>query len=133
MIFLPVLYGLLRLSWGLIPLDKLPQILALLVEDFLGPAFFMSLIIFISVNVLWRIPKIDQIVQFLFGTKPDIQGTWQGRLSYEFEGKNLEKMVYLVIKQINGYSIDIWLLTDERISSSTFAEIGSYQGSQRIY
>jgi hypothetical protein len=105
----------------------------MLVEDFFGPAFFITLIILISINVLWQIPKIDRIIQFLFGTKPNIHGTWQGRLSYEFEGRKLEKIVYLVIKQTSGYSIDIGLLTNERTSSSTFAEIESYKGGQRIY
>jgi hypothetical protein len=54
-------------------------------------------------------------------------------LIYEKEGKQTEKTVYLVIRQHDGYSINIWLLTDERTSSSVFADIVPYKGNQRVY
>jgi hypothetical protein len=44
----------------------------------------------------------------------------------------MEKCVFLVIKQTDGYSLNIRLLTDERISSSIFADVISTGGTQRI-
>ena len=92
----------------------------------------MIIILSFFIYFLWKIPLIGFITKFLFGTKPNLQGTWLGKLNYNYEKKGQEKDVFLVIEQKNGYSMNIWLLTNERKSSSTFSEITLQDGSQRI-
>jgi hypothetical protein len=132
LILVPILYILAVLSWGIIPLHKLPDILSEALSTLFGPLLLMSAMYLILVHLLWKVPVLEKLVQLLFGTKPHIQGTWQGQLKYEWEGKKTEKTVFLVIKQADGYSINIRLITDERISSSTFADIMPYSGGLRI-
>jgi hypothetical protein len=133
LIFVPILYIIAKLLWGFIPFDIFNEILMITLNDLLGPLALMVVILLLCVYILWRIPGFGFSINFLFGTKPRVYGTWQGKLSYEYEGKKQEKTVYLVIKQSDGYSINIWLLTDERTSSSVFADIIPYKGGQRIY
>ena len=54
-------------------------------------------------------------------------------VKYEWEERKTEKPAFLVINQKDGHSIHIWLLTDERISSSVFTDIIPYRGGQRIF
>jgi hypothetical protein len=130
--FIPVLYILSKLLWGLIPINKLPEMLKVVLSDLTGPLLFMLAIFTIFIYFLWKVPLIGKLAQILFGTKPNIQGTWRGRLNYEWDGKKMEKFVFLVIKQTDGYSLNIRLLTDERISSNIFADVISTGGVQRI-
>ena len=132
LIFIPILYVITKLFWGLIPFDNFPEISKDVLNDLIGPAFLMITIIFIFIHFLWKVPVFEKLTQLLFGTKPNIQGTWRGQLKYEWDGKKSEKTVYLVIRQRNGYSLDIWLLTDERTSSSICADIVSYRSANRI-
>ena len=132
LIIIPILYILAKLLWELIPLDILPKMLKVVLVDIIGIAFLMYGIYWFIVNLLWKAPILGKASQKLFGTKPSIQGTWLGKLKYEWDGKKGEKTVFLVVKQNDGYSIHIWLLTDERKSSSIFAEIFEYRGIQRI-
>jgi hypothetical protein len=129
---MPILYVIAKLLWAIIPFYKLDETLTMVLNDLTGPLALMTVLYLSCVCIFWRIPGLNLLVHFLFGTKPNIHGTWQGKLSYIWEGKEYEKTVYLVIKQNNGYSMDIWLFTDERISSSTFAEVISYKSTQRL-
>ncbi|GHV92711.1 hypothetical protein AGMMS50268_32140 [Spirochaetia bacterium] len=131
-IFLPVLYVLCHFAWGLIPLDSLPPVLKLLLDDFIGPLVIMGVIIMISITCLWRSPLFSNWMHFLFGTNFFIQGTWKGILHYHFDDKDQTKPAYLVIRQDDGFSMNIWLITDERISTSKFSGINPYNGVQRI-
>ena len=131
-IFIPILYVAMKLLWDLLPVDKLPEVLEGVVNDLFGPAFLIGIVLWLFIYILWRIPFLGKLAQYLFGTKPNIQGTWRGRLNYEWDGKKMEKCVFLVIKQTDGYSLNIRLLTDERISSSIFADVISTGGVQRI-
>jgi hypothetical protein len=131
--FILILYVVSRVLWDLVPVSLLPDSLKTIINDFIGPAALMSIIFYIFIQIGWKIPIIKTITQFLFGTKPNVQGTWQGQLKYEKDGHETEKRVYLVIRQPDGYSINIWLLTNERISSSEFVDIILHGGVQRIY
>ena len=131
-IFIPILYVAAKLLWDLIPVEFLPDLIEGVISDLFGPMIIMVLVLFAFIYFFWKIPVLGKLTQFLFGTKPFIQGTWKGRLKYEWEGKKLEKTSFLVIKQINGYSMDIWLLTDERKSSSCFADIIIHRGIHRV-
>ena len=53
-------------------------------------------------------------------------------MKYEWNKKKSEKTVFLVIRQLDGYSLNICLLTDERTSSSIYADIVLYSGGHRI-
>jgi hypothetical protein len=132
LIFMPILYVAAKMIWGLMPIDKLPEMLRGVLSDLIGPALLMITILLAFIHILWKVPLLEKLAQFLFGTKPNLQGTWHGLLKYEWEGKKVEKTVFLVIKQADGYLINIWLLTDERTSSSIFADIVPYGGGQRI-
>jgi len=132
LIFIPILYILAKMLWGIIPINKLPDMLKTVLSDLIGPVLLMYCIYLFFINLLWRIPFFEKLVQFLFGTKPNIQGTWKGLLSYEWDGKKTEKYVFLAIKQTDGYSLNIWLLTNERTSSSIFADIVQIGGVRRI-
>jgi len=131
-IVIPVLYVVAKILWDSIHIGVLPDVLKGVMTDLLGPLFIMAIVVWTFIYIFWKVPVLGKLSQFLFGTKPNIQGTWQGQLKYEWEGKNGEKTVYLVVKQINGYALDIWLLTDERTSSSIFADIFLYKSTQRI-
>jgi hypothetical protein len=133
LIFIPVLYVLAKLLWGMMPIHDLNETIKMVLNDLLGPLAVMGIMFLSCIYFFWKFPGLDFLVQFLYGSKPNFQGTWQGKLSYEYAGKKMEKNVYLVIKQPDGYSINIWLLTDERISSSVFADIVPYKGGNRIY
>jgi hypothetical protein len=132
-IVIPVLYVLAKLLWDSIPVELLPDILSGILSDLFGPSFIMAIILFAFIYVFWKVPLLRILAKFLFGTKPNIQGTWKGRLEYEWNDKKGEKIVFLSVKQIDGYSIHIRLLTDERISTSVFADIISNNGGQRIF
>jgi hypothetical protein len=108
--FIPILYVTSKFLWGLMPISCLPDLVKMVINDFTGPAALMSIIFFVLFLIGWRIPGIKIITQYLFGTKICLHGTWQGKLFYEYEGKKQEKEVYLVIKQSDGYSMNIWLL-----------------------
>ncbi|GHT78503.1 hypothetical protein FACS1894130_05190 [Spirochaetia bacterium] len=131
MILFPVLYMVFRLIFGVIPLSWLPVEVSELIEDFLGPPVMMSILVFLTITYFWKIPKLNPVIAFLLGTNPFLQGTWKGTLHYTFEGDKT-KPAFLVIKQNNGFSLDIWLLTDERTSSSTFTHIERYKGSYKL-
>jgi hypothetical protein len=131
-ILIPILYIGAKLLWDVIPVDILPEISQGIVSDLFGPPFLMGIVLWLFICVLWRLPVLGKLVQYLFGTKPYIQGTWRGQLKYDWEGKKAEKTVFLAIKQPDGYSMHISLLTNERISSSIFADIVPYGGGQRI-
>jgi len=131
-IFIPVLYVAAKLLWDLIPIEIFPDLLIDVMGDLFGPIFIMAIMILIFIYILWKIPVLGKLSQFLFGSKPNMQGTWRGQIKYEYEGKQTEKTVFLVVKQNSGYNLDIWLLTDERKSSSIFANIIEYKGGQRI-
>jgi hypothetical protein len=131
-IFIPILYIVTKLLWDVIPINFLPEILKGVVSDLFGPSFLMALVLWVLFFFIWKFPILEKPVQYLFGTKPNIQGTWRGILKYEYEGKKMEKVVFLVIKQPDGYSMHIWLLTNERTSSSKFVDIVSYGGRQQI-
>ena len=129
---IPILYVISKFIWDLIPLGQFPDNIKDIINDIFGPIFFITIFIGAFIYIFWKTPVICKVSQFLFGTKPNIQGTWCGKLNYERNGKKREKTVFLVIKQSDGYSVYIWLLTDERKSSSIFAEIFSYKNTQRI-
>jgi hypothetical protein len=133
LIFIPFLYVLSKLLWGMIPIHNLNETIKMALHDLFGPAAIMVTMFLSCIYLLWKFPGLDILIQFLYGTKPNFQGTWKGKLSYEYAGEKKEKNVYLVIKQPDGYFINIWLLTDERISSSVFADIVPYKGGKRIY
>ena len=131
-IIIPILYVLAKLLWDYILTGILPDILKGVMSDLFGPPFIMAVVLLGLVNFLWKIPVFGKVSQILFGTKPNVQGTWKGRLNYTWNEKDMEKIVFLAIKQTDGYSLDIWLLTDERISSSKFADIKPYGSIQCI-
>jgi hypothetical protein len=133
LVFISILYAISRLLWELVPISLVPCSLKIIIDDFIGPMALMSIVFYIFIQIGWRIPIIKIITQLLFGTKPYIQGTWQGQLKYEKDGHETEKTVYLVIRQPDGYSINIWLLTNERTSSSEFVDIILHEGVQRIF
>jgi len=130
-VFIPILYVLTKFLWDSIPIGLLPDMINVVINDLFGPIFIMAIIILLFIQILWKVPILGRLSQFLFGTKPCFQGTWQGKMNYEWEG-NKEKKVFLVIKQPNGYSLNIWLLTDERTSSSIFTDITTSKSIQRI-
>ena len=132
LIFIPLLYVLSKFLWGLIPFDNFPEISKEILNDLIGPAFLMIAIIFIFIQFLWKAPVFEKLTQLIFGTKSNIQGTWRGQMKYEWDKKKSEKIVFLVIRQLDGYSLNIWLLTDERTSSSKYADIVPYSGGHRI-
>jgi hypothetical protein len=132
LVFMPILYISAKMIWGLMPIDKLPEMLKGTLSDLFGPALLMLVILLIFIQIFWKILVLERLTQFWFGTKPNLQGTWAGKLKYVRNDKKLEKTVFLVIKQANGYSLDIWLLTNERTSSSIFANITDYRGEKRI-
>jgi hypothetical protein len=131
-IFIPVLYAVAKLLWDLIPVELLPEILSGVVSDLFGPSFIMVIILLAFIYIFWRVPILGILAKFLFGTKPNIRGTWAGRLKCDWNDIKIDKPAYLVIEQSNGYSIHIWLFTDERSSSSIFTNIVPYKGGQRI-
>jgi len=132
LILIPVLYIIAKFVWDLLSVKFLPEILKGMMSDLFGPLFLMSIVLWLFICVLWKVPILEKLVQYLFKTKPNIQGTWKGILKYELDGKKAEKTAFLVIRQNDGYSLNVWLLTDERTSSSVFADIISYRGEQRI-
>jgi hypothetical protein len=131
-IALPVLYILCRWLWGIVQLDALPSELESVIRDFAGPCALAAIIVFVLVKFLWRIPILNECLKFLLGTNPCLQGTWEGTLYYTYENRKRSKTVFLVIKQSDGYSLNIWFLTDERTSTSSFACIDAFNGSQRL-
>ena len=131
-IIIPILYVLAKLLWDYILTGILPDILKGVMSDLFGPPFIMAVVLLGLVNFLWKTPVFGKVPQILFGTKPNVQGTWKGQLNYTWNEKDMEKIVFLAIKQTDGYSLDIWLLTDERISSSKFADIKPYGSIQHI-
>jgi len=131
-IVIPLLYAVAKFIWNLFPVELLPEILRDIVSDFFGPSFLILVILLAFIYIFWKIPILGRLSKFLFGTKPNVQGTWAGRLKCVWNDKNIDKPAYLVIKQDNGYSIHIWLFTDERSSSSIFTNIVPYKGGQRI-
>jgi len=131
LVLIPILYIITKLLWGLFPLHLLPEMLKIVLNDLIGPVLLMYGIYLLFINFLWKTPVIGKLSQIIFQTKPNIQGTWRGTMHYEWEGKK-EKTVFLVIKQSDGYSLNVRLLTDERTSSSMFAEVILYRGIQQI-
>jgi hypothetical protein len=132
MIFILIFYALTKLLWDSIPVEKLPEILKVVINDLFGPLFLIGILSWLFIHIFWKIPVLGRLTQILFGTKPNLQGTWGGKLKYEWDNKKSEKTVFLAIKQANGYSLDIWLLTDERTSSSIFADITTYRSMKHI-
>jgi len=132
LIIIPVLYIIAKFLWDLLSKEFLPEILRGILSDLLGPLFLMTIVLWLFIYVFWKIPVLEKLTQLLFNTKPYIQGTWKGILKYEYEKKKIEKKVFLVISQIDGYSLYIRLFTNERISSSIFAKIVLYKGEYRI-
>ncbi|MDR2407675.1 MAG: hypothetical protein LBE13_06155 [Bacteroidales bacterium] len=130
-IFLPILFALSQFLWGLLPIVLLPNPIRLVVNDATGPVFLMSMIIWLSCLLFWRLPVIGNFVRFLFDTNICFEGTWKGILHYEWEGEKT-KPAYLIIKQANAFSINVWLLTDERTSVSKTASIIPYNGIYRL-
>jgi len=131
-ILILIFYALTKLLWNSIPVEKLPEFLRVVVNDLFGPLFLIGILSWLFIHIFWKVPVLGKLTQFLFGTKPNLQGTWGGKLRYEWNNKKSEKTVFLVIKQANGYSLDIWFLTDERTSSSIFADITTYRSMERI-
>jgi hypothetical protein len=131
-IFILIFYALTKLLWNSIPVEKLPEILKVVVNDLFGPLFFIGILSWLFIHIFWKIPFLGKLTQYLFGTKLNLQGTWCGKLKYEYDSKKLEKTVFLVITQVNGYSLDIRLLTDERTSSSIFTDITTYRSIKQI-
>jgi hypothetical protein len=131
-IVIPVLYITAKLLWDLIPVELLPEIIRGIVNDLFGPSFLMIFLLLVFIYVFWKVPILERLAKFLFGTKPNIQGTWEGRLKCDWNGIKIDKPAYLAIQQNNGYTLHIWLFTDERSSSSIFTNIVPYKGGQRI-
>ena len=131
-IIIPILYVVAKLLWDHILAGILPDVVKGVMSDLLGPSFIMVIVLWGFIYFLWRIPFLGKLTHLLFGTKPNIQGTWKGKLNYEWDGKESEKTVFLVIRQTDGYSLNIRLLTNERISSSKFADIIPNDSIQRI-
>jgi len=132
MVFIPILYVMAKYFWDSFLVGILPDVLKNVMSDLLGPFFIMVFVLWSFIFIFWKIPILGKLSQFLFGTKPYIQGTWLGQLKYKWNDKEIEKTVFLVVKQSDGFSIHIWLLTDERKSSGIFEEIIQYKGLQRI-
>jgi hypothetical protein len=132
LILIPVLYVVSKFLWDLLSVEFLPEILKGITSDLFGPPFLMTIVLWLFIYVLWKIPVFEKLTQYFFNTKPNIQGTWKGILKYEWDGKKTEKTVFLVIRQNDGYSLNIWLFTNERTSSSIFTDIVSYGGGHRI-
>jgi hypothetical protein len=130
-VYLPIIFAISQFLWELLPVALLPSPIHLVVNDATGPAFLMSAIIVISCLLLWRLPLIGSLVRFLFDTNICLEGTWEGTLHYTWEGEKT-KPAYLVIKQANAFSINVWLLTDERTSVSRTASIIPYKGIYRL-
>lgn len=131
-IFIILLYAGAKFIWDVFPVDFLPGLFGDVMNDFFGPSFLMGIVLYLLIYVLWRIPILDKIPQFLFCTKPNLQGTWKGIIKYRWNNKKIEKSVYLTIKQTNGFSVHIRLFTNERTSSSIFADIIPYNCEQQI-
>jgi hypothetical protein len=117
--------------WKLLPINFLPTSIRLVVNDATGPSFLMAAIIWLSCQLLWRLPLLEYFVRFIFDTNIYLEGTWKGTLYYTREGEKA-KTAYLIIKQANAFSISVWLLTDERTSVSRTASIISYEGIYRL-
>jgi hypothetical protein len=130
-IYLPIIFALSQFLWELLPVALLPNPIRLVVNDATGPAFLMAVIIWLSCFLLWRLPLIGRLVRFLFDTNTCFEGTWKGTLHYTWEGEK-NKPAYLIIKQANAFSINVWLLTDERTSVSRTASIIPYKGIHRL-
>jgi hypothetical protein len=130
-IFLPIIFATSQYLWGLLPINFLPASIRLVVNDATGPSFLMAVFIWLSCLLFWRLPLLEHFVRFIFDTNVCLEGTWKGRLYYTWEGEKT-KTAYLVIKQANAFSINVWLLTDERTSVSQTASIVPYKGIYRL-
>ena len=128
----PILYILCRWIWNLFEFSIFPPLIQSLLYDFCGPVFLMTSVILLCLYTLWKRPHLSKAIQFLFGTNSYLEGTWEGKIFYENNGKKKSKNALLTINQPNGYSINLWLLTDERKSSSKFAFIVPYKGEEKI-
>jgi hypothetical protein len=131
-IVIPVLYAVAKLLWNSMPIELLPEILRGIVSDLFGPSLLMVVILLAFICFFWKVPILGILAKFLFGTKPNIQGTWEGRLKCIWNDKEINKPVYLVIRQTNGFSLYIKLFTDERTSSSIFSDIVLNNDEHRI-
>jgi hypothetical protein len=130
-ICLPILFAISQYLWRLLPINFLPISIRLVVNDATGPVFLMTALIWLSCLFLWRLPLLGHFVRFLFGTNIYLEGSWKGTLYYTYEGEKT-KPAYLIIKQVNAFSISVWLLTDERTSVSRTASIIPYEGIYRL-
>jgi hypothetical protein len=117
--------------WGVLPINLLPISILLVVNDLTGPSFLMTAFVWLSCLLFWRLPLLGRFVRFMFDTNVYFEGTWKGTLYYTREGERT-KTAYLVIKQANAFSINVWLLTDERTSVSQTASIIPYKGIYRL-
>jgi hypothetical protein len=77
------------------------------------------------------LPLLGHFVRLIFDTNVYFEGTWKGTLYYTWEGERT-KTAYIAIKQVNAFSINVWLLTDERTSVSQTASIIPYKGIYRL-
>ena len=65
-IVMPICFALCQFFWQVLPLDKLPDNIHLILNDATGPAFLLSAFIGLSCVFLWKIPIIDKIIHLLF-------------------------------------------------------------------
>jgi len=131
-IVMPICFALCQFFWQVLPLDKLPDNIHLILNDATGPAFLLSAFIGLSCVFLWKIPIIDKIIHLLFDTNIYLEGAWKGVLDYTWKGEKRSKDAYLVIKQPNAFALHVWLVTDERISVSKSAYIDNYNGTYQL-
>jgi len=131
-IFFILLYVGAKFLWDVLPIKFSPGLFGDIINDFFGPSFLIGIVLWLFIYVLWKVPVLEKITQMLFCTKLNLQGTWKGIIKYEWNNKKREKSVYLTIKQTNGFSVHIQLFTDERTSSSIFADIVPYNDELRI-
>ena len=131
-IVMPICFALCQFFWQVLPLDKLPDNIHLILNDATGPAFLLSAFIGLSCVFLWKIPIINKIIHLLFDTNIYLEGAWKGVLDYTWKGEKRSKDAYLVIKQPNAFALHVWLVTDERISVSKSAYIDNYNGTYQL-
>jgi len=73
-IVMPICFALCQFFWQVLPLDKLPDNIHLILNDATGPAFFLSAFIGLSCVFLWKIPIINKIIHLskIIGGEYDI-------------------------------------------------------------
>ncbi len=118
--------------WNLIPIQSLPDLLKIVIGDFIGPIVILSLFITLSLKFIWKIPIIGYLFRWLFNTNVPLYGSWLGEIEYEFENKKKSKKVFLVIKQPDALKINILFYSDERESTSDSASIINKNGRSTL-